>query len=85
MRHHIFLGNLAYQTNEDGLRDWFVSNGYEVTDVRIVVNRERQRSAGYGFVSIQDASKVGNAIEKLNGAMLDGRVIKVQEADHGGR
>jgi len=83
----IYVGNLAYSTSEDAVRDIFSEHG-EVTDVKLIIDRDTGRPKGFGFVEMPDDSAARNAIGALDGAEIDGRNLKVNEArpreDRGG-
>ncbi|MEZ4255094.1 MAG: RNA-binding protein [Polyangiales bacterium] len=80
MGNRLYVGNLSFNTSDDGLREAFAQFG-EVTDVQIVLDRETGRSRGFGFVTMgsEDASR--SAIEQMNGYSLDGRNLRVSEAE----
>ncbi|MBR2983742.1 MAG: RNA-binding protein [Kiritimatiellae bacterium] len=86
----IYVGNLAYATNDEGLKAAFAAFG-EVTAVRVVTDRMTGRSKGFGFVTMPDAAQAQAAIDALNGHELDGRTLRVNESqpkpreDRGGR
>lgn len=75
----LYVGNLAYSTTEDELREKFSQYG-EVDSVNVIMDRDTGRSKGFGFVEMgsEDAAKA--AIDSLNGTELDGRTIKVSES-----
>jgi RNA recognition motif-containing protein len=75
----LYVGNLSFQTQEDELRAAFVQYG-EVLDVRIMSDRDTGRSRGFGFVEMADAGAAETAINAMNGAELDGRALRVNEA-----
>lgn len=75
----LYVGNLSFQTQEDELRSAFSQYG-EVVDVRIMTDRDTGRSRGFGFVEMSDAGAAESAINALNGAELDGRSLRVNEA-----
>lgn len=75
----LYVGNLNFRTDEEGLRSTF-SNFGTVTDARIVMDRDTGRSRGFGFVEMEDDSAAETAIEQMNGADLDGRPLRVNEA-----
>jgi RNA recognition motif-containing protein len=52
-----------------------------ITDVHVVSDRETGQSRGFGFVTMGTADAVQKAIAEMNGAMLDGRALKVNEAE----
>lgn len=74
----IYVGNLSYETNENGLREAFGEHG-DVDEVAVMMDRETGRPRGFAFVTMPDAA-ARTAIEALNGKDLDGREIKVSEA-----
>jgi RNA recognition motif-containing protein len=76
---NIFVGNLAFTTTEDDLRDLFASYG-TVDTTRIMTDRETGRSRGFGFVDMPDPRAAQRAIEALNGTSLGGRALTVNEA-----
>ena len=74
----IYVGNLPFRTTADELRDLFAQHG-NVNDCVIPEDRETGRSRGFGFVDMDDQDGPG-AIEALDGADLDGRALRVNEA-----
>jgi RNA recognition motif-containing protein len=84
----LYVGNLNFRTDEEGLRAAFSEYG-TVSDARIVMDRDTGRSRGFGFVEMEDDDAANSAIESMNGADLDGRPLRVNEAqpkaDRGGR
>ena len=76
---NIYVGNLSFDTSSEELREAFSEHG-EVADARVITDRETGRSRGFGFVEMVDNSEAQAAIEKLNGASLQGRTINVNEA-----
>ncbi|MFO8043671.1 MAG: RNA-binding protein [Alkalispirochaeta sp.] len=75
----LYVGNLNFRTDEEGLRAAFSEYG-TVTDARIVMDRDTGRSRGFGFVEMEDDAAAESAIESMNGADLDGRPLRVNEA-----
>ena len=53
----------------------------EVTDVHVVSDRETGQSRGFGFVTMGSAAEAAKAIAEMNGALLDGRPLRVNEAE----
>lgn len=85
----LFIGGLSWNTNDDGLRQAFEKFG-DVEEARIITDRETGRSRGFGFVTFSDGEDARKAISEMDGKELDGRTIKVNEAeekprDGGGR
>ena len=75
----IYVGNLDYGTNDAALKELFEAFG-EVTSAKIIMDRETGRSKGFGFVEMSEKNDAIKAISKLNGQELNGRNIKVNEA-----
>ena len=84
MSKKLFVGGLAWATDDDGLRRAFEEYG-EVTEAKVITDRESGRSRGFGFVTFSEGSDADNAIEAMNGADLDGRTLNVNEAHERGR
>ncbi len=76
---NIFVGNLNFRTTEDELRNTFSQYG-DVDSARIVLDRETQRSRGFGFVEMPDDNEAQEAIRMLNGSQMGDRELKVNEA-----
>jgi RNA recognition motif-containing protein len=79
MAKKLFVGNLAWGTNDDSLRTAFGQFG-EVVSAQVLTDRETGRSRGFGFVEMADDTAAETAIAQLNGTDLDGRQITVNEA-----
>lgn len=76
---NIYVGNLAYRTNEDELRQLFSQFG-EVSSVKIITDRDTGQSKGFGFVEMPNQSEAEAAINNLNETDLGGRNLRVNEA-----
>ncbi|MFH2056131.1 MAG: RNA-binding protein [bacterium] len=76
---NIYVGNLAYNTTEEGLRAAFGAYG-DVDRVNIVTDRVTGRSRGFGFVEMPDDEQAQAAMSGLNGQELDGRTLNINEA-----
>ena len=79
MAKNIYIGNLNYATTEDEVRDVFAQYG-TVESVNIIIDRDTNRSKGFGFVEMQDEDSAKAAISALNGTDLNDREIRVNEA-----
>ena len=75
----IYVGNLAYRTTEDELRQEFERFG-TVNQVDIITDRESGRSKGFGFVEMLDNDEANAAITALDGQNVGDRTLKVNEA-----
>ena len=76
---NIYVGNIAYTTSEDDLRDLFARYG-EVTAVRVITDRDTGRSKGFGFVEMTDDDQAKEAISALDSKDFMGRDVRVNEA-----
>lgn len=76
---NIFVGNLNFETRDDGLRQAFSAYG-TVDTAQVVMDRETGRSRGFGFVEMPNADEARKAIAALNGSDLAGRPLTVNEA-----
>ena len=76
----LYVGNLNYNTTEDSLRQAFGANGREVTSVSIIMDRETGRSRGFAFVEMATPEFAQQAMQELEGADLDGRMLRINEA-----
>jgi cold-inducible RNA-binding protein len=85
MAKNLYVGNMAFSTTEDQLREVFSQYG-TVTKVQLIMDRETGRPRGFAFVEMSDGGD--QAIAALNGTQLDGRNLTVNEAkpreDRGG-
>lgn len=75
----LFVGNLSWDLGWQQLKDIFGEYG-EVAFTRVVSDRETKRSKGFGFVEFVNAEDAAKAKEALDGAEVDGRVIRVDFA-----
>jgi RNA recognition motif-containing protein len=80
MGNRLYVGNLSYEATTETLRQNFAAFG-EVTDVHVVMDRESGRSRGFGFVTMGTAQDAQKAIAEMNGAVVDGRALRVNEAE----
>lgn len=76
---NLFIGSLAYATNDDSLKAHFEQIG-AVKSARVITDRETNRSKGFGFVEYEDEANNQKAVDELNGKELDGREINVSLA-----
>jgi len=79
MGNKLFVGGLAWATRDDDLHAAFSRFG-DVTDARVVLDRETGRSRGFGFVTFASDDEAADARSAMDGAELDGRTIRVDEA-----
>jgi len=79
MGNRLYVGNLSYNTTQATLEAAFAACG-EVREVAMPTDRETGQPRGFAFVTMGNASAATTAIAQLNGTMLDGRSLKVNEA-----
>jgi len=75
----LFVGSLSWNTNDDQLKDFFATAG-TVVSASVIVDRDTNRSKGFGFVEMSSDEEAKAAVDQLNGKDLDGRAIVVNEA-----
>merc|ERR1712151_1221335 len=78
-----FVGGLAWSTDDRSLQEAFSPYG-EVVESKIISDRKTGRSRGFGFVTFNDEQSMRDAIDAMNGKMLDGRSITVNPAQSRG-
>jgi len=79
MSKKLFVGGLNWKTTDEGLREAFASFG-QITEAKVITDRETGRSRGFGFVNFVDDSAADQAIAAMNGQELDGRPVQVNVA-----
>jgi RNA recognition motif-containing protein len=75
----LYVGNLPFDARDEELRDLFASHG-TVATARVVVDHQRDRSRGFGFVEFDDPSHGRAAIEAVHGLEFGGRTLVCNEA-----
>lgn len=75
----LFVGSLPYSMTDDDLAELFKEFG-EVDSAKIIIDREMNRSKGFGFVEMPDDAAAKTAIDALNNKEIGGRTIVVNEA-----
>ena len=73
---NIYISNLSYDVNDSDLRELFEEYG-EVSSAKVIMDRETGKSRGFGFVEMSDDAQGQKAIDELNQAEYDGKVINV--------
>jgi RNA recognition motif-containing protein len=76
----IYVGSLNFGTTENTLRDLFGAYG-EIKSVKIIIDRDSGRSKGFGFIEMENSEEARDAIANLNGYELEGRNLRVNEAN----
>lgn len=80
MGKRLYVGNLSYRMSAEELGEVFSQVG-PVTNAAIITDRETGRSKGFGFVEMEEDEDAAAAIAQFNGAQVDGRTLKVAEAN----
>jgi len=76
---NIYVANIPFKASEDELRELFQQHG-DVSSVKIILDKETNRSRGFGFVEMADAAAAKQAITELNGYSFLGKELVVNEA-----
>jgi len=79
MSKNLYVGNISYQTTEDGLKEAFSQAG-TVVSVKIITDRMSGRSKGFGFVEMETEEEAQKAIDLWHEKELEGRTLVVNEA-----
>ncbi len=77
---HILVRNLSRTTKEETIRALFEPFG-EIASLNIVLDEQTGQSKGFGFVEMPEAAEATAAIKQLNGAKVDGAVIRVKPSE----
>ncbi|MCH2311788.1 MAG: RNA-binding protein [SAR202 cluster bacterium] len=75
----IYVGNLSYKVDEDGLRTAFEAHG-AVESAQVIMDRYTGRSRGFGFVEMSNDDEAKEAISAMDNQEISGRAVKVNEA-----
>lgn len=76
---NIFVSSLSFSTTDQELKQLFDSYG-SVSSAKIIMDRDNNRSKGFGFVEMADQAEGEKAIRELDGSRFDGRSISVSVA-----
>ena len=76
---NIFISNLSWAIKDGDLRELFAEYG-EITSAKVIMDRETGKSRGFGFVGMPNEEEGKKAIEELDKAEYDGKVITVNVA-----
>jgi RNA recognition motif-containing protein len=79
MAKKLFVGGLSWDTTDDGLRQAFAPYG-DISEAKVITDRATGRSRGFGFVTFTEDENAKTAISKMDSTNLDGKTIKVNEA-----
>lgn len=76
---NIYVSNLSFNVQDEDLREFFAPYG-EVTSAKVIMDKITNQSRGFGFVEMPDETASKKAIAELDGATVENRTIKVNEA-----
>jgi RNA recognition motif-containing protein len=80
MSARLYVGNLPYNITQDAIQAHFATVG-DVTEVKIMTDRESGQPRGFGFVEMGSAQLAQSAVASLNGKELMGRSLRVDIAE----
>src|SRR6266498_3233529 len=75
----LFVGNLAYQTMENDLQEYFSQAGV-VTSVNLMLDKFTGKSRGFAFIEFSTSEEANKAVEMFHGKDLQGRALTVNIA-----
>ena len=76
----LYVGNLPFSADEEAVRQLFAQDGRDVSEVKMITDRDTGRPRGFGFVEMGNSGDADSAIQALNGYSMDGRALTVNEA-----
>ncbi len=76
---NIYVSNLSFTVQDEDLKEYFSEYG-EVSSSKVIMDKMTNRSRGFAFVEMSDDAAAAKAIAELNGAMVDGRALRLSEA-----
>ena len=79
MAKKVYIGNLSFDTTQDGLRELFEAHG-QVATIDMIADRDTGRPRGFAFVEMMTEEGANAAMGALNGQEMDGRALKVAPA-----
>ena len=80
MGNRLYIGNMSWDTTEDALRAVLSEGGRTLKDLHIVMDRDTGRPRGFAFAEFNNEADAQSAISDLDGKDVDGRALKVNEA-----
>ena len=75
----LFVGSLPWSVNDQKLKETFEQHG-SVISAKVILDRDTNKSRGFGFVEMENSTDASKAIKALNETEIDGRNIVVNEA-----
>jgi cold-inducible RNA-binding protein len=77
----LYVGNLSFNTADAELIAAFEKDGRKVSSAQVMMDRDTGRSRGFAFVDMASEADAQAAIKAMNGVELDGRALRVNEAE----
>lgn len=74
----LYVGNIPHSLTEQQLAELFAA--YTCISVKLILDRDTNRSRGFGFVEIESDDESNQAIQEMNGKEVEGRKLVVNEA-----
>ena len=84
MGSRLYVGNLSFSSTAETIRAAFEQHG-TVTDLHVVMDRDTGRPRGFAFVTMGTPAEAQKAISAMNGTTVDGRQLRVNEAEERNR
>ena len=75
----VYVGNLPWSVTQEKLEELFAVYG-EIAETSVISDKYSGRSKGFGFVTFADEASAQKAIAEMNGKEIEGRALKVNEA-----
>jgi RNA recognition motif-containing protein len=75
----VYISNLSYERDKNGLRRIFEKFGH-VKNIKIIVEPKTNQSRGMAFIEMGSVKEAAEAIKELNGKVIDGRTAKLNYA-----
>ena len=79
MGNKVYVGNLPFSVDQEGLKKLFESYG-EISEATVITDKFSGRSKGFGFVTFANEEDAQKAVSEMNEKEIEGRNIKVNEA-----
>lgn len=76
---NMYVSNLGFHVSDEDLRNLFEAFGV-VNSAKVITDRETGRSRGFGFVEMTSGTEAEQAMSKLNGKDIQGRLMSVSVA-----
>ena len=78
-QNRLFVGNLAYQTGETDLQDYFAQAG-AVTSINVMFDKVTGKSRGFAFIEYSTPEEASKAVEQFHNKEFQGRALTVNIA-----